>query len=68
LAAYLAAEGIRDLTDQARPEHSILGIAVTTAALIIMPGSAIAKSRTGRRMRNRAQASGTAHRKSCPEP
>lgn len=54
LAAYLAAEGIRDLTSQARPERSIPGIAVTTAALIIMPGLAIAKRRTGRRMRNRA--------------
>jgi divalent metal cation (Fe/Co/Zn/Cd) transporter len=54
LAAYLAAEGIRDLTNQARPEHSIPGIAVTTAALIIMPGLAIAKRRTRRRMPSRA--------------
>jgi divalent metal cation (Fe/Co/Zn/Cd) transporter len=54
LAAYLAAESIRDLTGQARPGHSLPGIAVTAAALIVMPLLAVAKRRTGQAMNNRA--------------
>ena len=54
LAAYLAVESIRDLIDQARLEHSIPGIAVTAAALIVMPLLAVAKRRTGQAMNNRA--------------
>jgi len=54
LAAYLAAESIRDLTSQARPGHSLPGIAVTAAALIVMPLLAVAKRRTGQAMNNRA--------------
>lgn len=47
LAAYLAVEGIRDLAGHARPEHSVPGLAVTAAALVVMPGLAVAKRRTG---------------------
>jgi divalent metal cation (Fe/Co/Zn/Cd) transporter len=48
LAAYLAAEGIHDLVSRARPEHSLPGLAVTGAALVVMPLLALAKHSTGR--------------------
>jgi divalent metal cation (Fe/Co/Zn/Cd) transporter len=47
LAAYLAAESIHDLASRARPGQSVAGLAVTAAALLVMPGLAIAKRRTG---------------------
>ena len=53
LAAYLAIEGIRDLATQARPEQSIPGVAVTAAALVVMPLLALGKHRTGRALGNR---------------
>jgi divalent metal cation (Fe/Co/Zn/Cd) transporter len=53
LAAYLAAESIRDLIGQTRPELSIAGIAVTAAALLVMPVLALAKLRTGQALGNR---------------
>ena len=43
LAAYLIAESIRDLATQARPGQSVPGLAVTAAALIVMPSLAVAK-------------------------
>ena len=48
LAAYLTVESIRDLIVQARPEQSVPGLAVTAAALLVMPGLAVAKRRTGK--------------------
>jgi divalent metal cation (Fe/Co/Zn/Cd) transporter len=48
LAAYLAVEGIRELAMQARPEQSTAGLAVTAAALVVMPLLALANHRTGR--------------------
>jgi hypothetical protein len=53
LAAYLAAESIHDLASQARPGQSMAGLAVTAAALLVMPGLAVAKHRTGRALGNR---------------
>jgi divalent metal cation (Fe/Co/Zn/Cd) transporter len=52
LAAYLAAESIHDLVSHARPEQSVAGLAVTAAALLVMPGLAIAKRRTGQALGN----------------
>jgi divalent metal cation (Fe/Co/Zn/Cd) transporter len=54
LAAYLAVEGLRDLIGQSRPEHSVPGLVVSAAALIVMPGLALAKHRTGRALGNQA--------------
>jgi divalent metal cation (Fe/Co/Zn/Cd) transporter len=54
LAAYLTAESIRDLIGHARPEHSVPGIVITAAALVVMPVLALAKRRTGQAMGNRA--------------
>ncbi len=53
LAAYLAAESIGDLVSGARAEQPIAGIAVTAAALIVMPSLALAKQRTGKALGNR---------------
>ncbi len=53
LAAYLAALSIHDLVSGTRPEQSAAAIAVTAAALVVMPGLAIAKRRTGNAMGNR---------------
>lgn len=54
LAAYLTVEGITDLVGQHRPEQSPAGIAVTAAALVVMPLLALAKRRTGQLLDNRA--------------
>lgn len=53
IAAYLVAESIDDLVSLAQPEQSVAGLAVTAAALLIMPGLAIAKRRTGQALGNR---------------
>jgi divalent metal cation (Fe/Co/Zn/Cd) transporter len=53
LAAYLAVEGIRDLALRSRPEQSVAGLAVTAAALVVMPLLALAKHRTGQALGNR---------------
>ena len=53
LAAYLAVESIRDLISQARPGQSPAGIAVTSAALLVMPSLAVAKRRTGKALGSR---------------
>jgi divalent metal cation (Fe/Co/Zn/Cd) transporter len=54
LAAYLAVEGIADLVGQHRPGQSTAGIAVTAAALVVMPLLALAKRRTGQSLGNQA--------------
>jgi divalent metal cation (Fe/Co/Zn/Cd) transporter len=53
LAAYLAVAGSRDLALRSRPGQSAAGLAVTAAALVVMPLLALAKHRTGRAMGNR---------------
>ena len=54
LAAYLTIESIIDLISQQRPGQSPAGIAVTGAALVIMPLLALAKRRTGQQLGNQA--------------
>ena len=54
LAAYLTVESITDLAGQHRPGQSTTGIAVTTAALVVMPLLALAKRRTGQLLGNQA--------------
>jgi divalent metal cation (Fe/Co/Zn/Cd) transporter len=53
LAAYLTVESIIDLVNQNRPEQSTAGIAITAAALVVMPLLAFAKRRTGQLLGNR---------------
>ena len=65
LAAYLAAESIHDLVRHARPEQSVAGLAVTAAALLVMPGLAIAKHRTGQALGNRTLIADSAETAFC---
>jgi len=65
LAAYLTVQSIRDLAGHARPEQSIPGLAVTAAALIVMPLLALAKRRTGRALGNRTLIADSAETAFC---
>ena len=65
LAAYLAAEGIRDLVVGARSRVSVAGLAVAAAALLVMPGLAIAKRRTGQALGNRTLIADSAETAFC---
>ncbi len=53
LAIYLAAESIHDLITHAKPGESAAGLAITAAALVVMPVLAIAKRRTGQALGTR---------------
>jgi divalent metal cation (Fe/Co/Zn/Cd) transporter len=65
LAAYLTAESIHDLVTHARPGESIAGLAITAAALIVMPLLAIAKRRTGQALGNRTLVADSAETAFC---
>jgi divalent metal cation (Fe/Co/Zn/Cd) transporter len=65
LAAYLTVESIRDLATAARPAQSVPGLAVTAAALIVMPALAIAKRRTGQALGNRTLIADSAETAFC---
>jgi divalent metal cation (Fe/Co/Zn/Cd) transporter len=65
LAAYLTVDSIRDLATQAQPRQSIPGLAVTAAALIVMPALAIAKRRTGKALSNRTLIADSAETAFC---
>jgi divalent metal cation (Fe/Co/Zn/Cd) transporter len=65
LAAYLAADSIHDLVSHARPEQSGPGLAITAAALLVMPGLAIAKHRTGQALGNRTLIADSAETAFC---
>ena len=65
LAGYLTVQSIRDLAGHARPEQSIPGLAVTAAALIVMPLLAVAKRRTGRALGNRTLIADSAETTFC---
>jgi divalent metal cation (Fe/Co/Zn/Cd) transporter len=65
LAAYLAVVGIRDLIGHARPGQSVPGLAVTGAALLVMPGLAVAKRRTGQALGNRTLIADSAETAFC---
>lgn len=65
LAGYLTVQSIRDLAGHARPEQSIPGLAVTAAALIVMPLLAVAKRRTGRALGNRTLIADSAETAFC---
>jgi divalent metal cation (Fe/Co/Zn/Cd) transporter len=65
LAAYLTAEGIRDLVIAARPAASAPGLAITAAALAVMPTLAVAKRRTGRALGSRTLVADSAETAFC---
>jgi divalent metal cation (Fe/Co/Zn/Cd) transporter len=53
LAGDVAVEAIRDLLTHARPDPSLPGLAITGAALIVMPALAVGKPHVGRALNNR---------------
>ena len=65
LAAYLTVESIRDLVTAARPGQSVPGLAVTAAALVVMPALATAKRRTGQALGNRTLVADSAETAFC---
>ncbi len=65
LAAYLTAESIYDLVSHARPGQSVAGLVVTAAALLVMPGLAIAKRRTGQALGSRTLSADSAETAFC---
>jgi divalent metal cation (Fe/Co/Zn/Cd) transporter len=65
LAAYLVVESSHDLASQSRPQQSVPGLAVTSAALLIMPGLAIAKRRTGQALGSRTLIADSAETAFC---
>jgi divalent metal cation (Fe/Co/Zn/Cd) transporter len=65
LAAYLTIESITDLASRHRPEQSTAGIAVTAAALVVMPLLALAKRRTGQQLSNQALVADAAESAFC---
>jgi divalent metal cation (Fe/Co/Zn/Cd) transporter len=65
LAAYLTVESIRDLATAARPGQSVPGLAVTAAALIVIPALAVAKRRTGQALGNRTLVADSAETAFC---
>jgi divalent metal cation (Fe/Co/Zn/Cd) transporter len=65
LAAYLTAQSIHDPVSGARPEQSVARIAVTAAALLVMPGLALAKRRTRQALDNRTLIADSAETAFC---
>jgi divalent metal cation (Fe/Co/Zn/Cd) transporter len=65
LATYLTIDSIRDLATGTQPRQSIPGLAVTAAALIVMPALAIAKRRTGKALGNRTLVADSAETAFC---
>ena len=65
LATYLTVEGIRDLVTGARPRESLPGLVIAAAALLVMPGLAVAKRATGRALGNRTLVADSAETAFC---
>ena len=54
LALYVAYEATSKLIRQEAPDMSVVGMSMAAAALVAMPFLAVAKNRTGRRLRSEA--------------
>src|SRR5690348_13280840 len=65
LAAYLTAQAIVDLVTGRQPGTSPVGLAITAAALLVMPALAIAKRRTGRALGSRTLVADSAETAFC---
>ncbi len=65
LAAYLTIESSYDLVTHARPGQSTAGLAISAAALTVMPLLAIAKRRTGQALGNRTLIADSAETAFC---
>ncbi len=65
LAAYIAIDGLYTLVSVSRPEHSVPGIAVAGAALLVMPTLALFKRRTGEQLESQALVADAAESAFC---
>jgi divalent metal cation (Fe/Co/Zn/Cd) transporter len=65
LAAYIIVEGVRDLATSARPDVSLVGIALTGVSLVVMPLLARVKRRVGQEMKSRLVVADAAETKLC---
>jgi divalent metal cation (Fe/Co/Zn/Cd) transporter len=57
LAPYVAVESVRTLADSSHPDVSVVGIALATSSLVVMPWLGRAKQRIGSRIGSSATAS-----------
>jgi divalent metal cation (Fe/Co/Zn/Cd) transporter len=65
LALYLTIEGIASLVTGSHPQASPAGLAIAAAALLVMPGLAVAQRVTGRAMGNRTLIADSAETAFC---
>jgi len=65
LAVYIALEAIRDLVRRQAPAHSIVGIVITCAALVVMPLLSHAKRAVGSALDSRAMHADAAQTDFC---
>jgi divalent metal cation (Fe/Co/Zn/Cd) transporter len=65
LAVYVLVDAAITLINGDHPESSALGLAVAACALVIMPGLAVAKRRTGRLLGSRALIADAAETLAC---
>jgi divalent metal cation (Fe/Co/Zn/Cd) transporter len=65
LCAYVLISSVYLLLTHARPESSLVGIGVSTAALLIMPWLAVSKRRISKRIKSAALAGDAANSMTC---
>ncbi len=65
LAGVVAVAAVAALAEGIRPETSLLGMAITVAALVVMPGLAWLKRRTAKKTENRALAADAVQSATC---
>ena len=65
LAAYVAAESVRDLLVGAEAAESAVGIGLAVVSLLVMPALAMAKRRTGQRLEDRVVVADSAETLLC---
>jgi divalent metal cation (Fe/Co/Zn/Cd) transporter len=65
LAAYVAFEAVSDLLHRETPRHSLVGIVLAVASLIVMPLLAHAKRRVGSKLRSAAMSADAQQTQFC---
>ena len=65
LAAYVAYESLTSLLDVERPEVSVVGVAVTTLSILVMPSLARRKEKVGRALGSEAVLADSAETWAC---
>jgi divalent metal cation (Fe/Co/Zn/Cd) transporter len=65
LCAYVLISSVYSLITHARPESSVIGIGISTAALLVMPLLAVSKRRISKRIQSAALAGDSANSMTC---